>query len=124
MDWMQETKAPKTASHDYTINEVTKVKFIRTSALLALAIAGVLITSAPVLAATSPYAPILGTWMGPLTVMGTQLRIAFNFSLADDGSLVATIDSVDQSVNDIPVDTATFEGGALKLTSSAIAAEY
>ena len=98
------------------------MKLMRSIILLALA--GVLLASSPLLAADSPNAPIIGTWMGTLTVMGTQLRIAFNFSLADDGSLVATIDSVDQSVSGISVDTVTFEGGILKLTSSAVAAEY
>lgn len=100
------------------------MKNSRLAIILALMAAGIFAASAPTPAAASPYAPILGTWMGPLTFMGTQLRIAFNFSLADDGSLVATIDSIDQSANDIPVDTVTYEGGVIKLASSAVAAEY
>ncbi len=97
---------------------------LRLYIILALMAAGIFAASAPIAAADSPNAPIIGTWMGTLTIMGTQLRIAFNFSLADDGSLVATIDSVDQSVNGIAVDTATFEGGKLNLKSSVLAAEY
>ncbi len=97
---------------------------LRLFTILALMAVGTFTASAPILAAESPCAPIIGTWMGPLTIMGTQLRIAFNLSLADDGSLVATIDSLDQSVKGIPVDTATFEGGKLTLISSALAAEY
>ena len=60
------------------------MKLMRSIILLALA--GVLLASSPLLAADGPNAPIVGTWMGTLTVMGTQLRIAFNFSLAGDGS--------------------------------------
>jgi uncharacterized protein len=97
---------------------------LRLYIILALMAAGIFAASAPILAADSPYAPIVGTWMGPLTIMGTQLRIAFNLSVADNGSLVATIDSVDQGVNGIAVDTATFKDGILTLKSSVLAAEY
>lgn len=62
--------------------------------------------------------------MGPLTVMGTQLRIVFNLSIADDGSLRATLDSPDQGASGIAVDTAIYEGGVLKLTISSIGGGY
>ncbi len=100
------------------------MKLGRSSILLALAVAGVLFASAPLLAADSPYQPIVGTWMGPLTIMGTQLRIAFNISVADDGSLKATLDSLDQSVSGIPVDTTTYENGILKLVIASIGGEW
>jgi dienelactone hydrolase len=92
----------------------------RSSILLALAIAGVLFASVPLMAADSPYQPLVGTWMGPLTIMGAQLRIAFNISIADNGSLKATLDSLDQSVSGIPADAATFENGVLKLDLKSI----
>jgi predicted acyl esterase len=96
----------------------------RSSILLALALAGILAASAPLFAADSPYQPIVGTWMGPLTIMGTQLRIAFNISIAEDGSLKATLDSVDQGAFGIPIETATYEGGVLKLVAGSIGGEW
>jgi pimeloyl-ACP methyl ester carboxylesterase len=96
------------------------MKLIRSFILPALLMAGVLLMSAPLFAADSPYAPIMGTWTGNLAVMGQQVRLAVNLSIADDGSLKATLDSPDQGVSGIPVDACTFEGGVLKLDLKSI----
>jgi pimeloyl-ACP methyl ester carboxylesterase len=100
------------------------MRHLRSCILLLLVAAMVLPAAAPATADNGSYASIVGTWMGPLAVMGTQLRIVFNLSVADDGSLQATLDSPDQGANGIPVDTATYEDGILKLGINSINGEY
>src|SRR5659263_325889 len=53
---------------------------------------------------------IEGLWMGSLKVPnGIELRILFNISMETDGSISATMDSLDQGVKGIPVEAATYK---------------
>jgi uncharacterized protein len=66
---------------------------------------------------------ITGQWNGILKVQGTQLRIVFNISKAENG-YTSTMDSPDQGAKGIPVTTTSFENSTLKLTVSNLGVEY
>src|SRR5712671_575828 len=55
-----------------------------------------------------------GNWRGALDVSGFKLRLVLKISKTADGKLTATVDSLDQSAKDLPVDTITFQDGTLK----------
>ena len=64
---------------------------------------------------------IEGLWMGSLEVPnGVELRILFNISMETDGSISATMDSLDQGVKGIPVEAATYKDGSLRLEVKSI----
>ncbi|KKH92026.1 hypothetical protein EO95_00820 [Methanosarcina sp. 1.H.T.1A.1] len=59
---------------------------------------------------------IEGLWMGRLEVQGgNELRILFNISTGPGDLPTATMDSPDQGVNGIPVETVTYKDGDLRL---------
>ncbi len=64
---------------------------------------------------------IEGLWMGSLKVPnGIELRILFNISTKTDGSISATMDSLDQGAKGIPVEAATYKNGSLRLEVKSI----
>lgn len=68
---------------------------------------------------------IEGIWMGNLTVPGgLQLRMVFNISTDPDGSINASMDSPDQGVNGIPVDTVSYKDGNLSLDVKSIRGSF
>ncbi|AKB78267.1 hypothetical protein MSHOH_1784 [Methanosarcina horonobensis HB-1 = JCM 15518] len=59
---------------------------------------------------------IEGLWLGILQVQGgMELRLLFNVSISPDGSVNATMDSLDQGVKGIPVEAVTYKDGNLHL---------
>ncbi len=48
---------------------------------------------------------LVGIWQEKLEVSGISLRIIFNITKEVEGKLTATMDSPDQRVKDIPVET-------------------
>ena len=58
-----------------------------------------------------------GAWYGVLEVQGTQLRLVFNVTAADD-NYTATMDSPDQGAFGIPVTKTTYENSQIKFASS------
>jgi uncharacterized protein len=64
-----------------------------------------------------------GIWAGALDIKGIQLRLVFKIRHAATG-WVATVDSVDQNVHDIPVDIVTVSGTDLKLALSRVNGSY
>jgi hypothetical protein len=66
---------------------------------------------------------IEGSWAGALEVNGTRLRLVLKIRRTATGWM-ATVDSVDQHANDIPVDAVTVTGGDLKLTLNRINGSY
>ena len=69
-------------------------------------------------------AQIAGDWQGALNVGGAQLHLVLHLVAAKDGSLTATLDSVDQGANGIPVTTATLKDSKLSLAIDAIHGTY
>jgi hypothetical protein len=80
------------------------------------------------LAALSPLsraqAQIAGDWQGTLKAGGTQLRLVLHVTAAKDGSLTATLDSVDQGANGIPISAITLKDSKLSLTVDAVHGTY
>ena len=56
-----------------------------------------------------------GTWEGTLNVGAVKLRLAFKIKKKADGSLTATMDSIDQGAKDIPVHAVTWRDPDLKM---------
>ena len=102
---------------------------LSTGLLLVLFVA---VSPAAVLARTNPVlnqqgaatqAGIEGLWGGTLDV-GVKLRLVLKVFRTADGKLKATVDSVDQAANDLPVDTISFEDGTLKFEMKKLFASY
>jgi hypothetical protein len=60
---------------------------------------------------------IAGSWLGTLSVDGTDLRIVFNLKLVENDSLTVMLDSPDQGAKDIP-------GGQVTLNKQKIVIEF
>src|SRR5216683_7199878 len=67
---------------------------------------------------------IVGDWNGKLTVGQAELRLVLHVTKADDGSLKATLDSIDQGAPGIPVNTITLRDSKLDLTVDAVHGTY
>jgi hypothetical protein len=67
---------------------------------------------------------IEGIWEGKLKVPGTELRIVFNISKNPDGSLITTMDSLDQGVTGIPVEEVIFKDNTLRLEVKSVGGVY
>src|SRR5215469_7658341 len=65
-----------------------------------------------------------GEWNGALDANGTKLRLLLKVSKDKDGKLTATIDSLDQNANGIPVTSVTYTGNDVKLELGGIAASF
>lgn len=69
---------------------------------------------------TSAAKGVEGLWQGTLKVPGGELRIVFHINKADDGKLLATLDSPDQGATGIPVEECAFSKDKLTLTAKSI----
>jgi uncharacterized protein len=68
---------------------------------------------------------IAGDWQGTLNVDGAELRLVLHLTKAPDGSLKATLDSIDQpGANGIPVKSATLKDSKLNLDVDVIHGTY
>lgn len=74
--------------------------------------------------AASAAPAIAGDWAGTLSVGTAELRLTLHIISAKDGSLTATLDSIDQGANGIPVNTVTLNDGKLNLTIDAVHGTY
>lgn len=67
---------------------------------------------------------ITGDWNGTLHANGAELRLVLHIGKNPDGSLEATLDSVDQGANGIPVRSATLKDSKLSLDVQAVRGTY
>jgi len=67
---------------------------------------------------------IVGDWNGKLTIGQAELRLVLHLTKAADGSLTATLDSIDQGANGIPVNAVTLKDSKLDLTIDAVHGTY
>jgi hypothetical protein len=67
---------------------------------------------------------IVGDWQGTLDTGQGELRLVLHITKAADGGLVATIDSIDQGANGIPVASVTLKGSKLSLGVDAVNGSY
>jgi pimeloyl-ACP methyl ester carboxylesterase len=94
-----------------------RIPFISILALLAFA--GLVLS--PLCHAQTSFA---GDWQGTLNAGGVELRLALHIAAAKDGSFTATLDSIDQGANGIPVTTVTLKDSKLSLTVDAVHGSY
>src|SRR5262245_5764158 len=89
-----------------------------------IAIAAALLISSPLLAdSPSPKKGIEGYWVGALKIGAIELRLGFKIE-RKDGKLIATVDSIDQGVKDIPIESVEFADGTLTIKSPKMMAGY
>src|SRR5215831_13203810 len=67
---------------------------------------------------------ITGDWNGTLNTGAGELRLVLHLTHNPDGSLKATLDSVDQGVKGIPVSSTTFKDTKLSLKVDAVNGTY
>jgi hypothetical protein len=67
---------------------------------------------------------VVGDWQGTLKPRGAELRLVLHITKGEGGELKATLDSVDQGVNGIPVSAITFKDSQLSLTVEAVHGTY
>lgn len=65
-----------------------------------------------------------GSWLGKLELGGTLLRIVFNFTRTDSGTLVCTLDSPDQGAKGIAAEVVNSDPANLKVAVKQINATY
>src|SRR5579863_7146670 len=67
---------------------------------------------------------IVGDWNGKLTVGTAELRLVLHVTKAADGSLTATLDSIEQNAPGIPVNAVALKDSKLDLTIDAVHGTY
>jgi uncharacterized protein len=67
---------------------------------------------------------IVGDWTGVLSAGGSQLHLVLHVTKGEDGKLVATLDSVDQGANGIPVSVIAVKDGKVSMTVAAVGGTY
>lgn len=67
---------------------------------------------------------VAGDWQGTLSAGGAELRLVLHVTAAKDGSLTATLDSVDQGAYGIPVSAISLNGANLNMTVDAVHGSY
>jgi hypothetical protein len=83
-------------------------------------IAALIISTAPIARAKS----IVGDWQGTLKAGGAELRLVLHITEGEAGSLKATLDSIDQAANGIPVTSITLKDSKLNLTVESVNGTY
>ena len=71
-----------------------------------------------------PGVEVEGTWLGTITVPGTELRVVFHITRDSNGTLTATLDSPDQGVSGIPVGSVVVTGDSLRMDVPAVGGFY
>lgn len=67
---------------------------------------------------------IAGDWQGALSANGAELRLVLHIIKSTDGTLKATLDSVDQGANGIPVSSISLKDSKLSLGVDAVHGTY
>jgi fermentation-respiration switch protein FrsA (DUF1100 family) len=76
-------------------------------------------------AATFAHAQdVTGDWQGTLSAGGNELRLVLHITKSADGALKATLDSVDQGANGIPVNAVNLKNSTLNLDVAAVHGTY
>jgi hypothetical protein len=90
---------------------------------LCLALASIMLTPVAAVAQNE----IVGDWRGVMKAdhpKGMKMRLVVHIVPAPDGTLIATIDSIDQDSPGIPVKSVTFSNSTLKLDVSQVQASF
>lgn len=82
-----------------------------------------ILLSLAVCAAAFSASPV-GDWTGTLKTPAPELRLAVHVQQTEAGKLTATMDSIDQGANGIPVSGVSFEGDRLQLDIQAVKGRF
>ena len=77
-----------------------------------------------VLVAQAQPPDVVGDWQGTLKTAAVSLRIALHVSKADDGSLKATMDSLDQGAMGMPVTSISIDAATLTFAIASIGGSF
>jgi uncharacterized protein len=84
----------------------------------------VLLTASRLPAQDAPKTPkVEGVWLGTLKVDDQELRLGFTVT-AKDGKLTATLNSIDQGADGIPIKEVTIQDGTVRFALPAIKASF
>ena len=72
----------------------------------------------------APSQTLAPTWQGTLDAGAMKLRLVLHVLQGEDGKLRATLDSIDQGANGLPVDVIRLEGDSLHLELPRLGARY
>jgi uncharacterized protein len=92
--------------------------------ILFLAVLSLLIIGPTSLSAQNSKKIVPGSWLGTLSVNGTDLRVVFNLKLAGKDSLSCTLDSPDQGAKDIPCGEVILDKQKLVVKAPSLNGEY
>jgi hypothetical protein len=67
---------------------------------------------------------VIGDWQGTLKVGSVELRLVLHIARKSSGALKATLDSVDQGTNGIPVTSMSLSQSKLKFTVESVNGSY
>jgi len=67
---------------------------------------------------------IEGDWQGTLKVSGTEMRLALHIAINNSDGYKATMDSLDQGTNGIPITSMSFKDSKMKFTVDSIQGSY
>ena len=67
---------------------------------------------------------ITGSWLGVLNTGSVELRLVFNLSEADDGQLIATMDSPDQGAKGIALGEVSLDGDSIRIEAPLLRGFY
>jgi hypothetical protein len=84
----------------------------------------VLLFSLTIAASVASAQDIAGDWQGTLHAGTVDLRLVLHMTKAPDGSYKATLDSVDQGANGIPVSSVVLKDSKLNLAVDAVHGTY
>src|SRR5579863_5303744 len=97
----------------YAVGEVSTMKKV----LLTLALA---VAASSVVRAQN----VVGDWQGTLKAGPAELRLVLHVTKSGDGGLKATLDSIDQGANGIPVTSITLKDSKLSFTVDSVHGSY
>jgi uncharacterized protein len=83
-----------------------------------------LLTAACAAQTAAPTKDLSGDWQGTLNTGAGELRLVLHITRQPDGTLKASLDSVDQGANGIPVSSITLNKSKLNLDVSAVHGSY
>jgi hypothetical protein len=91
---------------------------------IARTLAAIVFTLAALTPLCVAQSAIQGNWQGTLNAGGAQLRLVLHIAIAQDGSLTATLDSIDQGANGIPATSISLQDSRLAFTIDAAHIAY
>lgn len=75
-------------------------------------------------ATSAAKASVVGDWSGSISADGKTLRVVLHIAAARDGALTGTLDSLDQGLSAIPVNTVVLKDSKLSLTVDTVHGSY